>query len=208
MPPKDLHQVVSAQSRLIQKHEQALKQLLEVVRRSTDAPKWVEEMSGRRTPHMGIAELTIVADSTSRVSDTVEISEDGPFIMLGIAGYFRKTSGAYQGWWGPINAYDARIAAVTQGVGSAFLYDQPNLISGTVEITDQGSGRLMQDNAVASALWSPQAGGVYTLPTGYHVPRSSVILCQFTPNPSVPYSGVVQIVLLGYKIVQGAPFYP
>lgn len=188
--------------------QQAIDQLMALQKASADSPKWIEQIPGRRVSFIAPINLTVEADSTSKVEGTYTVSEDGPFVVTGVAAFFKKTSGAYQNIWGYASAADARIAEVGQQHGYGYLFDQPQVCSGDIGITDRGSDRKWESADVASALYSPQGGGAYILPIGVLFGRQSVIEVGFTPNPAIPYSGVVQIVLLGYKIVQGATYQP
>lgn len=191
-----------------QTQQQALDQLMSLQKAASDAPKWVEQIPGRRVPFNAPINLTIDADSTSKTEGTYSVSEDGPFVVTGVALFFKKTEGAYSQIWGHAATGSARIAQTGQQHGYQFLFDQPHLISGDVTITDRGSDRKWESADVSSALYSPEGGGAYVLPIACMFGRNSVIEVGFTPNPSIPYSGVVQAILLGYKIIQGATFQP
>jgi hypothetical protein len=190
--------------------EAQLNQLLALQKASVDAPKWIEQIPGRRVPFWGIIDLTISADSTAKVDGTYSVTEDGPFVVTGVALFFKKTSGSYAGIYGYANAAGSRIASGSTGMqhGYQYLTDQPWVISGSLQIADRGSDRNWQNKEVSSALFSPEAGGVYVLPTACLFDRNSVIEVGFTPGVSIPYSGSVQCVLLGYKIVQGQNYQP
>lgn len=188
--------------------QQYIDQLMALQKAATDAPKWIEQLPGRRVPFHAPINLSITADSTSQVTGTYSVTEDGPFVVTGIAAFFKKTSGAYAQIWGHATASCAKISQVSQQHGYQYLYDQPNLISGDIAITDRGSDRKWESADVSSALYSPEGGGAYVLPISCLFARNSVIEVAFTPNPSIPYTGTVQIILLGYKIVQGANYQP
>jgi hypothetical protein len=189
--------------------ESVVNQLTELQKASVDSPKWIEQLPGRRVPFWAAIDLTIAADSTSSVSGNYNVTEDGPFVMTGIAAFFQRTSGAYQGHWGFANTADARInGAGGQQHGFGYIYDQPNIISGDFKVVDRGSDRNWQNRELASALLSPEAGGVYVFPVACLVDRSSVIEVTFTPGVSIPQSGKVQMILCGYKIVQGSSYQP
>lgn len=191
-----------------QVQQQVIDQLMALQKAAADAPKWIEQIPGRRLDFKAPINLNIAANSNSKVEGTYSVSEDGPFVVTGVAGYFKKTEGSYAHVWGPISTLDARIATTGQQHGYQNLFDQPHLISGDISITDRGSDRKWESSDVSSALYSPQGGGAYVLPIACLFSRNSVIEVGFTPNPAVPYSGVVQMILLGYKIVQGATFQP
>lgn len=203
---------LAAALRQEQRHRQQLhdtvNELMQLQKARKDTPKWIEEMPGRRVPYFAPIDLNLAANSTSKVESVHNVSTDGMFIITAIMGFFKRTSGAYAGIWGPITAYDARIAETGQQHGYAFLFNQPNVISGDVEIIDRGSDRNWQDRPVASAAWSPQAGGAYILPASNLLGRNSTIQVTFTPGVAIAQTGTVQIVLAGYKIVQGDTYQP
>ena len=75
-------------------------------------------------------------------------------------------------------------------------------------LVDQGSDRLWQNKPVSSALYSPQAGGAYILPSTHLFGRTATITLKVTPDVAMPYSSKVQGIFLGYKIVQGPVYQP
>jgi len=194
----------------LKQHEAQLQQITALQKASADAPKWIEQIPGRRIPFWGIVDLTIAADSTSKVEGTYNVTEDGQFVVTGVGLFFRKTSGAYQGIWGYATAAGAKTSAGTTGQqhGYGFLFDQPHVISGNLQIIDRGSDRNWQNREVASALFAPEAGGVFVLPVACLFDRNGVIEVGFTPGVSIPYTGAVQCVLCGYKIIQGQSYQP
>lgn len=194
----------------VKQQEAQLNQLTALQKASADAPKWIEQIPGRRVSFWAVIEMTISADSTSQVDGTYQVTEDGPFVVTGVGLFFQKTSGAYANIWGYASAGGAKIAAGTTGQqhGYEYLFDQPHVISGDFKLIDRGSDRNWQSKEVASALFSPEAGGIYALPVGVLFSQSSVVEAKFTPGNSIPYSGKVQCVLCGYKIVQGQTYQP
>jgi hypothetical protein len=188
--------------------KQAIDQLMALQKASADAPKWVEQIPGRRVPYLAAIDLTIAASSTSKVEGTHTVSEDGPFVCTGVALFYQKTSGNYCNIWGYASAADARIPPTQAGQGFQTIFDQPHIISGDVSITDRGSDRKWESKDIASALYSPQAGGAYILPISCMFSRNSVIEIGFTPGVSMPVAGKVQAIFLGYKIVQGSVYQP
>lgn len=188
--------------------KQVVAQLQGFMQSMANVPKWIEEIPGARSPYFEVIEISIDANSTAKREGTATISTDGPFVCTGIALFHQKTSGAYNGIWGPATAFGARISTVGQQHGFAYLFDQPHCGSYTVEITAHGSDRLWQSQPVASSLYSPEAGGAYILPASHLFGRNSTIRLAVTPDVSMPYSAKVQGVFLGYKIVQGAVYQP
>jgi len=185
-----------------------VKQLQSFMKGMTTTPKWIEDIPGARSPHFEVLEITIPANSTSKRSGTATISVDGPFVCTGIALFYCKTSGAYANIWGPATAFASHIAPVGMNFGFALLFDQPNCSSFTIEITAHGTERLWQSSPVSSALYSPQAGGAFILPASHLFPRASTITVSVTPDVEVDYTGKVQAIFLGYRIIQGYQYQP
>jgi len=192
----------------MQTQKQAIDQLMALQKASADAPKWVEQIPGRRVPFNAGIDLAIAASSSSKVEGTYSVTEDGPFVVTGIAMFYQKTSGAYANIWGYASAADARMPAAGMQFGYQGIFDQPHIISGDVTITDRGSDRKWESRDISSALYAPQAGGAYVLPIACLFARNSVIEVGFTPSVATTYSGKVQVILLGYKIVQGSTYQP
>lgn len=188
--------------------EKGTEEIKALLQKQADAPRWIEDIPGRRVPFTGVIELTIAANSTSRVEGVLTLSTDGPFVCTGIAMFFQRTTGSYSGEWGPATTFDARIAAANAQFGFDTLYDQVNIGSFDVELSEAGSDRNWQNASFASALFSPQSGGVYVLPVANVFGRSSVVSAKVTPGVVQTVAGKVQILLLGYKIVQGDVYQP
>jgi hypothetical protein len=172
------------------------------------APKWIEDIPGKRSPYMAGIEITITANSTARVEGTYTISRDGPFVVTGIHMVWQRTDAPYDGFWGPASTFDTRIATAGQQHGFAYLFDQVVVASFDVEIADRGSDRNWQNIAFASTLFSPQAGGTYVLPVAYLFDTNSVAEVTVAPTVAQTVAGTVLVELLGYKIVQGATYQP
>lgn len=188
--------------------QNVLQQLQSFMQGMANTPKWIEDIPGKRQPHFEVVEIAVTANSTSKKEGVTTVSTDGPFVCTGIALYFQKTSGAYNGIWGPATAFGAKIATIGQQHGYGYLFDQPHCSSFTIEITSHGSERLWQSKPIASALFSPEAGGAYILPSTHLFPNASTIRLAVTPDVSMPYSSKVQGVFLGYRILQGYAFQP
>ena len=204
MPPDN--QTAAVMRKLGSENEslkQAVSQLQGWMKAMSNVPKWIEDIPGRRSPYFAVIEVPFVANSTAQQSGTTTISTDGPFVCTGVALFHQKTSGAYAGPWGPATAFGAEIALIGQNQGYAGLFNQPHCNSFTVRLSSHGSDRLWQDKDVASALYSPQAGGAYILPASHLFGRNSTIQIALTPDLAVSYSTKVQAIFLGYKIVQG-----
>lgn len=188
--------------------QQAVDQLMALQKAATDAPKWIEQIPGRRVPFVAAIDLLIGANNTAKVEDNYTVTEDGQFVVTGIGAYFQKTAGVGAGIWGYASAADGRLANPALPAGYAGIFDQPHIISGDVSIVDRGSDRRWSNRDFSSALFSPQAGGVYILPVSCLMPRNAVLEVGFTPSVAIPHTGKVQIDLLGYKIVQGSTYAP
>lgn len=188
--------------------EKGTEEIKNLLQKQADAPRWIEDIPGRRVPYTGVIDLTIAANSTSRVEGVLTLSTDGPFVCTGVAMYFQRTAGSYDGCWGPATTFDARMAAANAGDGFENIFDQPHIGSFDVELSEAGSDRNWQNSAFASALFSPQSGGVYVLPVANVFGRSSVVSAKVTPSVAQTVAGKVQVLLLGYKIVQGDVYQP
>lgn len=203
-----LKAVLAAQGKALSQHKELLDTLMAATQAQQNAPKWIENIPGRRVPYWAPVNLTIPASSTAAVETTYTVAVDGPFVVTGIAAYYRKTGGAYQGHWGAVSSADARIVTSSQQHGHGFLLDHPSLIDGEIEIQDNGSDRNWQARAFASAMLHPQMGGVYVFPISNMLGRTSTLTVRFTPRTSQPNAGVLQFIFCGYKIVQGNDFQP
>lgn len=197
-------------------HEQSrvIQEIVATLKAQSDTPKWIESIPGRRVPYFAAIDLNLPANSTSKQEGIHNVSTDGPFVVTAIAMFYRKTSGAYAGVWGYATAANSKIDA-TGGAGATgqqhgFLniFDQPHVTSGDWEITDRGSDRNWQNREISSALMNASAGGAYVLPTANIFGRNSTINATFTPNVAVPHTGQIQVLMLGYKIVQGDVYQP
>lgn len=192
----------------VQTLKRSQEELTALLRRVSDAPKWIEEIPGKRSPYIAGVEITIAASSTSRAEGTLNIGTDGPFTVTGLAMFFQRTSAPYNGGWAPATTVEARMAAATQGVGFQYLYDQPVLGSFDIEVLESGADRNWQNIAFASALFSPAAGCVYVLPVSTLVGRASTLTVRVTPTIEQSVAGKVGFYFLGYKIVQGDTYQP
>jgi len=194
----------AAQAELI-KQISEMRSLLEA---AGDSPKYIENIPGKRVPYMAGISIVIAASSTTRAEGTYTVSRDGPFVITAIQMSWQRTTGAYTGWWGPASTFDMRIAAASQQLGLAGIFDQIVVHSFDVEIADKGSDRNWQNIAFASTLFSPQAGGIYGLPVSYLLDTNSVAEVKVTPTAAQSVAGRVLVELLGYKIVQGSSYQP
>jgi len=221
MPPFDpnssslLQQKLDALYAQQRKDRQTLADALKVIdelkatmRQSTDAPTLISQIPGKRVPYMAAIDITISASSTTRAEGTFPISQDGPFVCTGAAMFWRRTSGAYTGWWGPATTVGMKIAPATQQAGFDTLFDNPIVHSFNVELTDTASDRQWQNQAFASALFNPENGYMFMWPVQYLFPTNTVAKVYITPTAAQSVAGVVEILLLGYKIVQGASYQP
>jgi len=197
-----------AQQRRVEGLEKGLDEMKALLRAVSTAPKWVEEIPGTRVPYFATIDIVIAANSTSKVEGTYTVSTDGPFACVGIAMFFQRTTAPYSGLWSPATTFGAKIAPASQQLGFGYLFDSPLMGSFDVEIAESGSDRNWQNNAFASALFAPSQGGVYVLPTANLFGRSSVATVRVTPTVAQAVAGKVQVILLGYKIVQGNTYAP
>lgn len=192
----------------VQTLESQQQELLALVRQSANAPKWIENIPGVRSPYFAVVEITIAANSTSKVEGTFSVSTDGPFVVTAIGMWFQRTSSPYNGLWAPATTVDLAIAPASQQHGFGYLFDKPVCGSFDVELAESGSDRNWQNAAFSSALFSPSVGGLYVLPTANMFGRSSVVTVRVTPTVAQTVAGKVQTLLLGYKILQGNNYQP
>jgi hypothetical protein len=191
---KDLHSIVDE-----------LKGIVEV---AADAPKWIEDIPGKRVPFIASIEINIDSGTTTRVEGQYPVTQDGPFVTTGMAMFWTRTSGAYQGYWMPATTYGMRMAMSSQQLGYGGLFDNPCVASFDVEVSDSGSDRNWQNISFASALFNPESGGIYMWPTAYMFATNSVARVYVTPTVAPDTDGTVAVLLLGYKIVQGVAYQP
>ena len=194
-----------AQSSDLSKIVDELKTLMQT---AADAPKWIEDIPGKRVPYIAQIEITITSGSTQRSEGTYAIPQDGAFVNTGIAMFWRRTSGAYQGLWMPATTYGLKMADSSQQLGFGGLFDNPCVASFNGELSDSGSDRQWQNIAFSSALFNPESGGIYMWPSAYLFDTSSVARVYVTPTVAPDTDGVVAVLLLGYKIVQGVAYQP
>jgi len=186
----------------------SMEEMQALLAKNSNAPRWIEDIPGKRVQYFATIDITIAANSTSRVEGTYSVSTDGPFVCTGIAMYWQRTTAPYNGIWAPATAVEARIAPASQGIGFGYIYDNPCLGSFDVEFSESGADRNWQNNPFASALFAPSVGGVYVLPVSALFGRSAVVICKVQPTVAQLYAGKVQVILLGYKIIQGDTVQP
>ena len=183
-------------------------ELKAMARQSADAPTLISQIPGKRVPYLAQIEITITASSTARAEGTYPVSQDGPFVCTGAAMFWRRTTGAYTGWWGPATTVGQKMAAASQQIGFDTLFDNPIVHSFNVELTDTASDRQWQNQAFASAIFNPENGYMFMWPVQYLFPTNTVAKLAVTPTAAQSVAGVVAVILLGYKIVQGAGYQP
>jgi hypothetical protein len=203
-----INAALGALARKLDKQENEIGDLRALLSAAADTPQFIDQLPGRRVPYFAEEELTIAANSTARAEAQHNVSADGPFVCTGIAAFYKRTEGPYKGIAGPVTAVDARIAEAGQNLGLAYVFDQPHAISGDFEIIDRGSDRQWQNRPIASALLGVDVGGMYVLPIANLFGTNSSITMAFTPGIALPYAGVIQMILCGYKIVQGQNYQP
>jgi hypothetical protein len=188
--------------------KQGLREVQALLAKNANAPKWIEDLPGKRVQYEGVIDVDIPAQSLTRVEGSYPVSTDGPFVITSVAMFYQRKEGPYAGVWGPASMLNSKIDAGLSGVGFLGIYDQPVVGSFNVEFAESGSDRNWQNNSFSSALFAPSVGGVYVLPVGALIGRSGLVLARVTPTVAQEYEGQVQIILLGYKIVQGDSYQP
>lgn len=202
--------VINNMAMRLKQHEAQLQQLTALQKATADAPKWIEQIPGRRVPYFGVIDLPILANSTSKIDGLYPVSEDGPFVVTGVALFYKRTGSDddFAGVWGYATAVGARMLNNFPSVPGFLGLDQPHVTSGSLQLADRGSDRNWQNKEIPSAMFSPEAGGVYVLPIACLFERNSAIEASFTPGLAADYPGMVQCILCGYKIVQGQSYQP
>jgi hypothetical protein len=195
----------SAKTRSLEKIVDEMKSLLQAAHA---VPKHIEDIPGVRVPWQGVIDIAISANSTSRFEGTLTLSSDGPYIVTGLALFWRRTSGAYQGYWTHATTAGLKIAPASQQLGFGGLFDQPLVSSFDVEIEVTDSGRNWQNMPFSSALFNPAVGGAYIFPVAHLLGTNAIVKVHVTPTVSQTVSGVVQAIFLGYKVVQGPVYQP
>lgn len=206
MDPNRMAAQLAALAKKSQKQDATIEQMMELLAGAADAPKYIQNINGRRVPFWAPVEITIAAGSTSKAEAQFTVSQDGPFVITGIGVWFRATEGPYP-IWGPGNTARAAISEVSQHHGYGRLLNQPHCISCDIEMTDQGSGRVLQERAITSAAFNSSEGPL-PLSLEYLLEPNSVLKVSATPTLGTLYAGTIQVVLFGYKIVQGPAYQP
>ena len=213
MPPIDLNTVMASLRRSngeVQLLKQSMSQIQALLANQANAPRWIEDLPGKRVQFNGIIDIPIAANSLSRIEGSYSVSTDGPFIIAGVGMFFQVTDPQcpYAGVWAPACMTENKIDASAGGLGFMGIYDQPVVGSFDVEFAESGSDRNWQNSAFSSALFAPSVGGVYTLPVAALIGRSALVMARVTPTVRQLFDGKIQIQLLGYKIVQGDSYQP
>jgi hypothetical protein len=185
-----------------------LAEIQALLAKNASAPRWIEDIPGKRVQFFAVVDVTINANSTSRVEGSYSVSTDGPFICTGVAMFYQRTTGAYAGTWAPATTVEARMASLNPNLGFQNIFDQPVLGTFDVEFSESGADRNWQNTPFASALFAPAVGGVYVLPVAALFGRSALVIARVTPTVPQTEAGKVQIIFLGYKIVQGDSVQP
>lgn len=186
--------------------KQNISEVVALLAKNANAPRWIEDIPGKRVQFNGIVDIPIAAQSRSRVEGSYSVSTDGPFIIVGVGMFYQRIDGPLAGVWAPATMTENKIESA--GTGMLGIYDQPVVGSFDVEFAESGSDRNWQNNAFSSGLFAPAVGGVYVLPVAALIGRSALVMVRVTPTVVQPYDGKVQVLLLGYKIVQGDSYQP
>lgn len=209
MPPVNAEVLVAALRKSqgeIAGLKQGMAEIQALLAKNANAPRWIEDIPGKRVQFYGIIDVPINANSLSRVEGSYSVSTDGPFVINAIGMFFQRTTGPLAGVWAPVSMIENKIESA--GTGFLGIYDQPVVGSFDVEFAESGSDRNWQNSAFSSALFTPAVGGVYVLSVAALIGRSALVMVRITPSVQQSYDGKVQVLLLGYKIVQGDSYQP
>jgi hypothetical protein len=210
MLPGSVDQAFLAALRKNQGEVQALKQgmaeIQALLAKNANAPRWIEDIPGKRVQFNAIIDVLIAGNSLSRIEGSYSVSTDGPFVVAGIGMFYQRVAGPFAGVWAPATMTENKIQPA--GTGFLGIYDQPVVGSFDVEFAESGSDRNWQNSAFSSGIFAPAVGGVYVLPVAALLGRSALVMARVTPSVQQAYNGKVQILLLGYKIVQGDSVQP
>jgi len=187
---------------------QVVEELKSLVRAGADAPKYIENIPGRRVPYIAEIDITIASGSSARVEGTYPVSQDGPYVLTGLAAFWQRTTAPYNNYPGPATTVGLRMAPASQNVGFDNLFDTPVVGSFNLEIADSASDRNWQNQAFTSAILNPDNGYMFMFPVSYLFPTNTVARVYVTPTVAQEIAGQVLVVLLGYKIVQGQAYQP
>lgn len=206
--PQKVHAVLNAQQRRIDSLTRQLEEVNALMRAAGAAPTTIEQVTGLRVPYLGVITIAIPANSQARAEGSLPVGADGPFVVTGMAAFWYRTSGAYQGQYGPVSTVSSRIAPASQQLGFGGLFDQPIAGNFDFEINVSDSGRNWQNLPFASALFAQEVGGAYVFPVHHMLGINAIIKVYATPKAAQTVSGVIVFHFLGYKLVQGATFQP
>lgn len=195
-------------SQKLQSMDQVIQELKSLIRAGADAPKYIENIPGKRVPYIAEIDITIAANSTTRTEGTYPVSQDGPFVATGLAAFWQRTTAPYNGIPGPATTVDLKIAPASQQLGFQNLFDTPVVGSFNFEIADSASDRNWQNQAFSSGILNAANGYMYMFPVSYLFPTNTVARVYVTPTVAQTVAGQVLVLLLGYKIVQGQSYQP
>lgn len=183
-------------------------QLQSIIKKGQDAPAYIDQIPGRRVPHLGTVEITIPAASTARLEGRFPVAQDGPFVILGIALFYERTAGPYANKYVAATTVNLEMAEAAMQLGSMLIYNNPIGVDFDLEISDTASDREWQNIAFPSALCNEEAGFMYLFPIAYLASTNTIIKVFATPKVQQDFAGRLKVMLLGYKIVTGADYQP
>lgn len=183
-------------------------QLKGVIEQAGAAPAYIDQIPGRRVPYIHRVELLVPASSTARAEGRANITQDGPFVVTGIMLLFERTTGPYSSKYYSATTIDLKMAHAAMALGFQTLFDNPVGFDADIQITDTASDRGWQNIAFPSAVCNAENAYTYMLPLSYLADQNTTINIAATPKYVQDYAGTLHVLLLGYKIVQGASYQP
>ena len=183
-------------------------QLKGVIEQAGAAPAYIDQIPGRRVPYLHRVELLVAANSTARIEGRANITQDGPFVITGIMLLFERTAGPYNSKYYAATTIDLKMAEAVMSLGFQGLFNNPVGFDADIQITDTASDRGWQNIAFPSAICNAENAYTYMLPLSYLADQNTTVNIAATPKFTQDFAGTLHVMLLGYKIVQGASYQP
>ena len=198
---KQLTEKLAALEAIINEQQRLLNQ-------QAQEPRTIADIPGKRFTHIVALSLTIEAGATDRVVATYNVGADGPWVLTGASMSYRKTEGSYLGIDGPVTMLGQAISPQHLELGYNNIYNTPVGQSITWELRDASSGRQFQNSPISGAIFNVYNGAVFYLPVEHVFPPASVVEVAVTPRVAQTNAGIVDVTLLGYRILQNPEYQP